>query len=105
MVLEEIRILDGVSFNRANGDGGNDGSGVVCRIVVVAGELDGHARRIWLADIFMAVTVQVSYEATVVVQAGGPLVGWKAGWVKLVGIWFVVLLGGWVINGEGVGLG
>ena len=53
----------------------------------------------------MAVTAQVSHEATVVVQAGGPLVGWKAGWAKLVGLSFVILLDGRVINGEGVGLG
>ena len=53
----------------------------------------------------MAVTVQVSHEATVVVQAGGPLVGWKAGWVKLLGLWFVVLIGGRIINGERVSLG
>ena len=82
MVLEEIRILDSVSFDRANEDGGNNGNGVVRRVVVVARELDGQAWRIWLREIPMAMAVQVGHDASIIMYPGGPRVGWKAGKVS-----------------------
>ena len=105
VMLEEICILDSVSLSRADGDGGNDGGGVVCRVGVMAGELDGKAWVIWLGDIPMAVAVQVSYESSIIMYPGGPLVGWKAGGVEFLGVRLVVLIGGGVVDQEGIRLG
>ena len=43
VMLKEVLIWYHVALRIADRDGGNDGSGVVCRIIVVAGELDDHA--------------------------------------------------------------
>ena len=62
-------VRGGLAVSCVDGDRGHDGGGEVCGILVVARELDGHAGRIWLGDIAMAVAVQVCDEAAVVVDS------------------------------------
>ena len=66
----------------------------------MARELDGHAGRIWLGDIAVAVSVQVGNESPFVTNPRGPLVGWKARGVELVGVRLVILLGGGIVDGR-----
>ena len=61
---------------------------------------------VWLWDVVVAVSVQVSMQAAVVVDPAGPLISaGETGGVKLVRVWLVVLLGDRAVDRDGVGLG
>ena len=53
----------------------------------------------------MVVSVQVSVQAAVVVDLGGPLCAGETDGVELICVRLVVLFGGGAVDGEGVGLG
>ena len=57
--IEEIMTCHGVAWWVADGDGRDDSCGVVVVIVLVAGDLERHAWRIRLWDVFVAVVVEV----------------------------------------------
>ena len=58
--IEEIMTCHGVAWWAADGDGQDNSCGVVVVIVLVAGDIERHAWRVRLWDVFVAVVVEVS---------------------------------------------
>ena len=79
-----VLIRDGVAVGITDGDGGDNGLGVVIGVFVFAWNLEGHAWWVLLGGVHVDVALEICMEPSVRVDLGGELVEGETRGVKLV---------------------